>query len=406
MAVGRVVASEAGAGLVHVDAVHAQLADGLFGQPGVMAAPEFRAQAHRGAGFAGEGVIHLGMDLAVRAFDGKTRCAFVGPARGGHAPEALVHVHQGAQIPAVRLAEGALKGIGAFPWREVFREAGVIGAAMPPVPEHAHGQPQFLRRTAAGSSTWSDGHDSRPTIRSRAPSRAPGRAPGGFRRPRLGWWPRRGSTRPPSANPWTHSGPPGRAAPSRPQPPGCSGKCASSKPMFSWRLHNKRNPSERGDVVAGDVRPAGPGIEGHALEREQTGIGYTRRVPRRLPPARTRRGSAVSGPSTGDGEAFIRLPHQAGDTRKPDSGQRASRWTLERGSVAQRLLFVQRMTTSTRSSRGRVGKLLPVRRSPGLRPPAGSQRKLSRPRREKLRPAVRHTLDLPQRGQVVSRPTS
>ncbi len=135
---------QAGAGLVHVDAVHAQFLDRALGQAGVFIPPEGGAHAHRRAGLAGEGVIDFRVNLAVRAFDGEPRGGFIGPAWGGHAPEPLVHIHQGADVFGLRAGQGVGETLGALAGRQVFRETGVVGAAMPPVPEDADRQVQFF----------------------------------------------------------------------------------------------------------------------------------------------------------------------------------------------------------------------------------------------------------------------
>jgi hypothetical protein len=140
MAVIGIVTRRREARLVHIDAVHAQFANRLFGKARVLVPPERRAHAHRRARLLGEDVVDLGDDFSVWTFDRISLGRFFEPALGRHAPEALIHVDHGPDVLAVGNGQGGLHRLGAFAGREVLWKAGVVGAAVPPVPEDRHRQ--------------------------------------------------------------------------------------------------------------------------------------------------------------------------------------------------------------------------------------------------------------------------
>jgi hypothetical protein len=77
------------------------------------------------------------MDLAVRTLYREALGSLITPASCSHAPEALVHIHERMDALGLRACEGVRELLCAFPERQVYREAGVVSAAMPPMPEDA-----------------------------------------------------------------------------------------------------------------------------------------------------------------------------------------------------------------------------------------------------------------------------
>jgi len=66
-------------------------------------------------------------------------------------PEPLVHVDHRVDPGFPGSMNGVTKRFGAFAGREVLRESDVVGAAVPPVPEDAHGQSgPLLKRAGRG----------------------------------------------------------------------------------------------------------------------------------------------------------------------------------------------------------------------------------------------------------------
>ena len=89
-------------------------------------------------------VVDLRADLAVRSLDGVGLGALVGPTLGLHSPQALVHVEDRVHVLLLRGRQGGLERFGAFAGRQVFGETGVVGAVVPPVPQHADRRLQML----------------------------------------------------------------------------------------------------------------------------------------------------------------------------------------------------------------------------------------------------------------------
>ncbi len=146
------------AGLVHIDAAHAKFIEYRIAQVRIGIAPERRAHAHRGVRRFRKGVVDFGTHCAVWSFDRETFRVFPSPALGGHAPQTLVHVYNRVNAFGARVSDGVAEVVGALTRREILGEADIIGAAVPPVPEHAdrHSQivPHFhCRRQHAGR--WS-----------------------------------------------------------------------------------------------------------------------------------------------------------------------------------------------------------------------------------------------------------
>ena len=285
VAVMGIVARQAGAGLVHVNPIHPEFVDGAHGQAGVFLLPELRAHAHRRAGLLGVGVIDFGMDLAIRAFDREPLGVFVAPTTGGDTPEPLVHIDERVDALGLRGYQRVGEALRALARRKVFGETGVVSTPVPPMPEHADGQPQFLlqyhRRLQNPRRSAPVPHPQRRVAR---PSRHPAARQPALLRPDLVGRPRAVTLRRRQPVPLKRPEPDGIRQPPRvaaaPRPPSAAFRRQSFRQVHHFAAElafrgaeDSERLVEHGGVIAGHIqpRPVLP-VEGQALHGQDAGI--------------------------------------------------------------------------------------------------------------------------------------
>ena len=137
-----VVASEAEAGLIHIDAGNAVVPQHCIGDSGKTVRPESIVQTHRGDLVTGEGVGRKLPERPVPLPQGE-RLRLLPPRRRSP-PFEGVQINERVHTTGGSVVDSVAKGLRALPGRKIVREIIVVPAIAPPMPQDAHRYAGFL----------------------------------------------------------------------------------------------------------------------------------------------------------------------------------------------------------------------------------------------------------------------